>query len=131
MTSHPSRHYSDKEFSLILRRATELQRAAPSSANPTGLTLADLEDIAHGGLVGGGGAGTASMLGPLTAAVTGSAILTGGVIVVTLGAVYSLARGIFARKSASRRRTLDALMFAIVERVEQSVTKLPPEGTIR
>lgn len=245
MTDHPSRHYTDKEVSLILRRATELQRAAPSSANPIGLTLAELEEIAReagievdllrqaatevdvsrpsglgevltggpitirlertvpgelsenamaelvpaiqmaadapgqasavgrtltwssgggqntrsmqvliacrdgetlirleerlgslvgglfGGLVGGGGAGTASMLGPLAGAITGSAIITTGVVVMAVGGMYSLARTIFRRKSASRRRALDALMFAIVERVERSVAKLPPEGTIR
>lgn len=240
MTNHPSRHYSDKEVSLILRRATELQRAAPSAANPTGLTLAELEEIAgeagievdllrqaateldvsrpsglgealtggpikirlertvlgelsenamaelvpaiqmaadapgqastvgktltwssgghqntrsmqvliackdgetlirleerlgnlvgglFGGVVGGGGIGTASILGPLIGATTGSAILTGGAVVVGLGGAYALARAIFRAKSAARRRALDKLMFAIVERIEQSVAKLPP-----
>lgn len=42
----PSRHYSEKEVGLILRRATELQRSEPTAADPTGFTLAELEDVA-------------------------------------------------------------------------------------
>jgi hypothetical protein len=41
-----SRRYSEKEVGLILRRATELQRSEPSAPDPTGLTLADLQDVA-------------------------------------------------------------------------------------
>ncbi len=39
--------YGDKEIAKILRRASELQRAAPSRPDPSGLTLAELEDIAR------------------------------------------------------------------------------------
>ena len=42
----PSRRYSEKEVGLILRRATELQRAEPSAANPEGLTLRELAEVA-------------------------------------------------------------------------------------
>jgi hypothetical protein len=46
-SSEPSpRQYTEKEVGLILRRATELQRAEPTAANPTGFTLAELEEIA-------------------------------------------------------------------------------------
>ena len=41
-----SRRYSEKEVGLILRRATELQRSEPTAADPTGLTLAELQDVA-------------------------------------------------------------------------------------
>ena len=41
-----SRRYSEKEVGLILRRATEFQRSEPSVADPTGLTLAELEEVA-------------------------------------------------------------------------------------
>ena len=41
-----SRRYSEKEVGLILRRATEFQRSEPSVSDPTGLTLAELEDVA-------------------------------------------------------------------------------------
>lgn len=40
------RRYSEKEVGLILKRATELQRAEPSVPNPEGLTLGELEEIA-------------------------------------------------------------------------------------
>lgn len=40
------RRYSEKEFGLILRRATELQRAEPAAPDPAGLTLTELEEIA-------------------------------------------------------------------------------------
>ena len=40
------RRYTEKEVGLILQRATELQRAAPSAPDPTGLTLAELQEIA-------------------------------------------------------------------------------------
>ncbi|MEE8061790.1 MAG: hypothetical protein V3T16_08155 [Gemmatimonadales bacterium] len=40
------RHYSDDEIALILKRATEMQRAEPNIESPTGLTLAELEGIA-------------------------------------------------------------------------------------
>lgn len=40
------RRYGEKEVGLILRRATELQRAEPAVPDPAGLTLAELEDIA-------------------------------------------------------------------------------------
>ena len=36
------RHYSDEEVALILKRATEIQRAEPNIESPTGLTLAEL-----------------------------------------------------------------------------------------
>lgn len=41
-----TRRYNEKEVSRLLRRAAQLQRAAPSVPNPTGLTLAELEEIA-------------------------------------------------------------------------------------
>jgi hypothetical protein len=41
-----SRRYSEKEVGLILRRATEFQRSEPSAADPTGLTLAELQEVA-------------------------------------------------------------------------------------
>ena len=41
-----SRRYSEKEIGLILRRATEFQRSEPSAADPTGLTLAELQEVA-------------------------------------------------------------------------------------
>lgn len=93
--------------------------------------LGNLAGGLFGGLLGGGGGGGAGMVGPLVAAATGSAIITGGAIAVVIGAAYALARGIFKRKSEGRRRTLDARMFAIVDRVERSMARLPPEGTIR
>jgi len=40
------RRYSESEVGLILRRATEMQRAQPSAPDPAGLTLSELEDIA-------------------------------------------------------------------------------------
>ena len=42
----PVRRYSEKEVGLILRRATELQRAEPYAEDPTGLTLAELQEVA-------------------------------------------------------------------------------------
>ncbi len=41
-----ARRYTDKEVSRILRRATELQRGEPGAPNPSGLTLAELEEVA-------------------------------------------------------------------------------------
>lgn len=40
------RRYSEKEVGLILRRATELQRAEPAARDPAGLSLRELEEIA-------------------------------------------------------------------------------------
>lgn len=40
------RRYTEKEVSLILRRATELQTVEPTALDPAGLTLGDLEEIA-------------------------------------------------------------------------------------
>ncbi len=40
------RRYSENEVGLILRRATEMQRAEPTAPDPAGLTLAELEEIA-------------------------------------------------------------------------------------
>jgi hypothetical protein len=40
------RRYSEEEVGLILRRATEIQRAEPAAPDPAGLTLAELEEIA-------------------------------------------------------------------------------------
>jgi len=40
------RRYNEKEVALLLRRASELQRAAPTVRDPTGLTLRELEEIA-------------------------------------------------------------------------------------
>lgn len=42
-----ARRYGDREVARILKRATELQRAEPSAADPEGLTLAELADIAR------------------------------------------------------------------------------------
>jgi hypothetical protein len=41
-----SRRYTDKEVGLILRRASNLQRAEPTGPDPSGFTLAELEDVA-------------------------------------------------------------------------------------
>lgn len=41
------RRYGDREVAEILKRATELQRAEPSSADPEGLTLTELTEIAR------------------------------------------------------------------------------------
>jgi hypothetical protein len=41
-----ARRYSEEEIALILRRATEMQRAEPTAPDPAGLTMADLEEIA-------------------------------------------------------------------------------------
>lgn len=48
MTDLPAgpRRYNEDEVSRLLKRATELQRSRASSPDPTGLTLAELEDIA-------------------------------------------------------------------------------------
>ena len=40
------RRYSEEEIALILRRATEMQRAEPTAADPAGLTMVELEEIA-------------------------------------------------------------------------------------
>lgn len=40
------RRYTEEEVGLILRRATEMQRAEPTALDPAGLTLAELEEIA-------------------------------------------------------------------------------------
>ncbi|MEN8145392.1 MAG: hypothetical protein ABFS14_10630 [Gemmatimonadota bacterium] len=45
-TDRTSRRYTDKEIGLILRRASSLQRAEPSGPDPSGFTLAELEDVA-------------------------------------------------------------------------------------
>lgn len=41
------RRYNEKEVSRLLKRASELQRASPTAPNPSGLTLAELEDVAR------------------------------------------------------------------------------------
>lgn len=43
----PVKRYGDSEVARILKRATELQRAEPSAADPEGLTLAELAEIAR------------------------------------------------------------------------------------
>lgn len=43
----PVRRYGDREVARILKRATELQRAEPSAADPAGLTLTELAEIAR------------------------------------------------------------------------------------
>ena len=43
----PARRYGDKDVARILKRATELQRAEPGAADPEGLTLAELSEIAE------------------------------------------------------------------------------------
>ena len=40
------RRYDEKEVSHLFERASELQRALPSAQNPTGLTLAEIQEIA-------------------------------------------------------------------------------------
>ncbi|MEK9509892.1 hypothetical protein WI460_16955 [Gemmatimonadota bacterium Y43] len=40
------RRYGEEEVSRLLKRATELQRAQPTSPEPSGLTLEELEEIA-------------------------------------------------------------------------------------
>lgn len=40
------RRYDEKEVSRLLERASELQRSQPAVADPSGLTLAELEEIA-------------------------------------------------------------------------------------
>ena len=48
MAEHPAplRRYDEKEVALLLRRASELQRAAPAAREASGLTLPELEEIA-------------------------------------------------------------------------------------
>lgn len=41
-----ARRYGDKEIGRILKRATELQHAAPTSSGSSGVTLSELEEIA-------------------------------------------------------------------------------------
>jgi hypothetical protein len=41
------RRYSEKEAGTILRRAAEMQRAEPSAADPSGFSLAELEEVAR------------------------------------------------------------------------------------
>lgn len=41
------RRYSEKEAGRILRKAAEMQRAEPSAADPSGFSLAELEDVAR------------------------------------------------------------------------------------
>ncbi len=41
------RRYSEKEAGIILRKAAEMQRAEPSAADPSGFSLAELEDVAR------------------------------------------------------------------------------------
>jgi len=41
------RRYSEKEAGRILRRAAEMQRAEPSAADPSGFSLAELEEVAR------------------------------------------------------------------------------------
>jgi hypothetical protein len=43
----PVRRYGDDDVSRILKRATELQRAEPTAADPEGLTLSELTEIAR------------------------------------------------------------------------------------
>ena len=40
------RRYSDREIAKILKRASQMQRESPARPDPTGLTLAELEEIA-------------------------------------------------------------------------------------
>lgn len=47
MNDLPARRYNEKEVSRLLKRASELQRSSPSTPNPAGLTLRELEDIAR------------------------------------------------------------------------------------
>jgi hypothetical protein len=42
-----SRRYSEKEVGLLLRRATQMQRAELTAGDPEGLTLAELQEIAQ------------------------------------------------------------------------------------
>ncbi len=48
MTDLPAgpRRYNEDEVSRLLKRATELQKSRASSPDPSGLTLAELEDVA-------------------------------------------------------------------------------------
>lgn len=39
--------YGDKEIGKILRRASEIQRSEPTAPDPSGLTLAELEEVAR------------------------------------------------------------------------------------
>jgi len=41
------RRYGEKEITKILRRASQMQRESPARPDPSGLTLAELEDIAR------------------------------------------------------------------------------------
>lgn len=41
------RRYSEKEAGAILRKAAEMQRAEPSAADPSGFSLAELEEVAR------------------------------------------------------------------------------------
>lgn len=46
MSDLPVRRYNEAEVGRLLKRASELQRSSPTAANPSGLTLTELEDIA-------------------------------------------------------------------------------------
>jgi len=41
------RRYSEKEAGIILRKAAEMQRAEPFAADPSGFSLAELEEVAR------------------------------------------------------------------------------------
>jgi len=41
------RRYSEKQAGVILRKAAEMQRAEPSAADPSGFSLAELEEVAR------------------------------------------------------------------------------------
>ena len=48
MTEHlpDTRRYGDREIAKILKRASQMQRQSPARPDPSGLTLAELEEIA-------------------------------------------------------------------------------------
>ena len=41
------RRYSEKEAGTILRKAAEMQRAEPTATDPSGFSLAELEEVAR------------------------------------------------------------------------------------
>jgi hypothetical protein len=46
MTDLPARRYNEKEVARLLKRASELQQSSPAAPQRSGLTLAELEEIA-------------------------------------------------------------------------------------
>ena len=46
-SQHPSRRYNEKEVADIIKRASELQQAESTAESTTGMSLAELEQVAR------------------------------------------------------------------------------------